>query len=362
MPFGSGQTTEEAESMKNKGIKTVLAVMLLLALAGCGNMSAGLQKSSGEKNAASNSTADAGAYRDPAPQAASYYADFSSVSDEVWEGNMAEESAVNWGTGGSETPAGGDNRADSYDKIIYSGSANVETIRFEDTVKQVYELIEQYQGFLESAYVTGRDYNSQYYDRHSYRNAQFVIRVPRQNFTVMRADLDCLGSVTYSSIEAENITSAYRDTESRLNAYRVEESRLLDMLSRAEYVEDMLNIEDRLSNVRYQIESLTTTLTNWDSKVNYSTMRLTIQEVKELTIEKPIARTFGEDLRDGIQTSLDWMGQAGKNIVIYIVSALPLLAIPAILVVAIVLIIHFHHRKKRKNQALQQTKDVKVDN
>ena len=34
--------------------------------------------------------------------------------------------------------------------------------------------------------------------------------------------------------------------------------------------------------------------------------------VKELTAEKPIARTFGEDLQDGIQSSLDWLGQVGR--------------------------------------------------
>ena len=134
------------------------------------------------------------------------------------------------------------------------------------------------------------------------------------------------------------------------------------MLNKAEYVEDMLNIEDRLSNVRYQIESLVTALTNWDSKVNYSTLSLDVQEVKELTIEKPIARTFGEDLRDGIQTSFEWLGQAGKDVLLFVASALPLLVIPAVLIVIIALVIRHNRRKKRKNPALQQTNDVKVDN
>ena len=134
------------------------------------------------------------------------------------------------------------------------------------------------------------------------------------------------------------------------------------MLNKAEYVEDMLNIEDRLSSVRYQIESLTTSLTNWDSMVNYSTMCISVQEVKELTAEKPIARTFGEDLRDGIQSSLDWLGQVGKDIVIFIVSALPILLSLAVLAAVIVWIIFVQRRKKRKKTALHQTNDVKVDN
>lgn len=335
------------------------AVVLLAMLTGCGNIASGLtQNKAAAQIPETGGAADEAMYMGYAGKNDAYSdADY----EGLWESEPANAPSSDSG-GMTSTPAGDSDRADTYDKIIYSGSANVETIHFDETVDQIYEMIGYYQGFLESAYVTGRDYSSQYYDRYSYRNAQFVIRVPRENFSALRTDLDMLGNVTYTSVEAKNITYEYRDTESRLNAYRVEESRLLEMLKKAESVEDMLSIEDRLSNVRYQIESLTTTLTNWDSKVNYSTMRLSVQEVRELTVERPIARTFGEDLREGIRSSWEWLGQAGKAIVLFIVSALPLLVIPAVLVMVMVLFIRHNRRKKRKNPALHQTKDVKVDN
>lgn len=348
--------------MNNRWIKTVITALLLLSLlTGCGSF--GTKNSSGRETApmavdmAETAAAGKSAY---APQNSNFYTE--SYSDGgYWEAEPMEAPSSMAGGGASGAAMGENNRADTYDKIIYSGSANVETIRFDETIEQIYQMIERFNGFLESSYITGRDYNSQYYDRYSYRNAEFVIRVPRECFSDLRGSLDELGSVTYASVEAQNITSAYRDTESRLAAYRVEESRLLEMLKKAEYVEDMLNIEDRLSNVRYQIESLTTALTNWDSKVNYSTMRLSVQEVKELTVEKPIARTFGEDIRDAVQGSLEWLAEAGKDIVLFVTSALPLLVIPAVLVLIVILVIRSQRRKKRKNAALQQTKDVKDD-
>ena len=339
--------------MKHRWLRiTVAAILLLTLLAGCGGRSVPVDNRSSKSAVSAPMAAESYMY-DGASGGTMFYAN---GGYDVYDYEAAEQYDGSGGAGEQSA------RADAYDKIIYSGSANVETIHFEETVEKVYQMIDFYNGFLESAYVTGKDYSSQYYNRNSYRNAQFVIRVPRENFSALRGGLDALGSVTYSSVEAQNITSAYRDTESRLNAYRVEESRLLEMLNKAEYVEDMLSIEDRLSNVRYQIESLTTTLTNWDSKVNYSTMHLTVQEVKELTAEKPIARTFGEDIRDGIQASLDWLVQAGKDIVLFIVSALPLLVIPVVLAVIVVLVVRSKRRKKRKNAALQQTNDVKVDN
>lgn len=339
--------------MKNRWFSVILAMLFLTALfTGCGGSESPNMGSKGGMAAPLEGAADSFFYNG-AEEAAEYYEEptYMAAKSSGFARNESYDAAE-----------GESARADAYDKIIYSGSANVETIHFEDTVKQVYELIRQYNGFLESSYETGRDYSSQYYNRYSYRTAEFVIRVPRESFSAMRSELDDLGSVTYSSVEAQNITSAYRDTESRLKTYRVEEERLLEMLKKAEYVEDMLNIEDRLSSVRYQIESLTTTLNNWDSKINYSTLRLTVQEVKELTEEKPIARTFGDDLLAGVRDSLEWLGEAGKNIVIFIASAIPLLIIPAVLVILILLIVRAHRRKKKKNAALQESNDVKDDN
>ncbi len=247
---------------------------------------------------------------------------------------------------GSDAPA----RADAYDKIIYSGSASVETIRFEETVEQVYGLIEQYGAFLESSYVTGKDYSTTYYNRPGYRSANFTIRVPRENFQSFTGALDALGNVTSSSVSAQNITSSYFDTQSRLSTYRTEEERLLDMLSKADTVEDMLNIEDRLADVRYNIESLTTTLNNWDSKVNYSTLDLYISEVKELTPETPVTRTFGEELSQGFRNTCQWLARAAKDAVIYLVSILPVLVILAVIVLVVVLIIRAKRHKKSKGK------------
>jgi hypothetical protein len=340
-------------------LKILIAAVLLLALlAGCGSASAPVENRGGYTSAeapmaaASKSYIATNGYADSSIGGSMYYdeADYG-----MYESEPVEQ--YSGGSGGGDQPA----QADTYDKIIYSGSASVETIHFEETVEMVYRMIDRYHGFLESAYVTGKDYNTQYYNRASFRTADFVIRVPRESFSTMRTDLDTLGSVTYTSVEAQNITSSYMDVQSRLQTYRVEEERLLDMLKKADLVEDMLDIEDRLSNVRYQIESLTSTLTNWDSKINYSTLRLSVREVKELTEEKPIARTFGDDIREGIQSSLDWLVQAGKDIVVFLVSALPIIVIPVIVVVVLVLVVRSRLRKKKKIAALQETKDVKDD-
>ena len=332
--------------MKGKTNKITALVLVICTLtfllAGCGG---------GSKTAsAPNSFIEAGGAMKNGMAAAPYMADSAAGGayydyEEAYPGEDYD-SLVSGSTGSGDNAA----RADTFDKIIYSGSASVETIRFEETIEKVYTLIGEYGGFVESSYVTGKDYSTTYYNRPSYRSASFTIRVPRDSFQSFTGALETLGNLTRSSVQAQNITSSYYDTQSRLNTYRTEEERLLDMLSKAETVEDMLNIEDRLASVRYSIESLTTTLTNWDSKINYSTLELNISEVKELTQETPITRTFGQDIAERFRSSCQWLLQALKNGILLCVSAFPVLIVPVIVVIVVLLIIRAkRHNKRKKN-------------
>ena len=335
----------------NKTARKTLALALALfalivLLAGCGGGSkSGAIAPPFESGAAmKNGMAAAPSMADAAAGGSAYYEAYDDYSLE-YSSEENHESLVTGNSGANgETTA----RADAFDKIIYTGSANVETIRFEETIEKVYALIDEYGGFVENSYVTGKDYSTTYYNRPSYRNASFTIRVPRDSFQSFTGALETLGNLTRSSVQAQNITSSYFDTQSRLSTYRTEEERLLDMLSKADTVEDMLNIEDRLASVRYNIESLTTKLTNWDSAINYSTLELNISEVKELTQETPITRTFGQDIVERFRSSCQWLLQAMKSGVLFFISALPVLLIPIIIVVVILLIIRAKRRNKKR--------------
>lgn len=244
--------------------------------------------------------------------------------------------------------------ADAMDKIIYSVSAEIETLEFDKSVEDVYRLVTLYSGFIESSSITGTDYYTSFYSSKSYREASFTIRVPRENYKSVYGGLSGLGNVTYAYENAENITMRYNDTESRLKTYRTEEERLLAMLEKAENVEDMIMVEERLGEVRYNIESVTSQLLNWDSKINYSTVSIHLREVNELTRETVISKTFGQEVAEGLTDSLEWLGDACKNIVVFIVSALPVLVLPAAIAVIVILIVRRHSKKKKAKKAAEQ--------
>ena len=240
------------------------------------------------------------------------------------------------------------------EKIIYTAYADIETLEFDDTVQAVYEMMERFGAYIESSSVSGSDYASKYYGGRTHRNASFSIRVPVKHYSEMSSSLTEIGNVTRYSSESQNITPQFTDTESRLKAYRTEYDRLLEMMENAKTVDEMIQVEARLSEVEYNIESLTGTLRVWQDKVDYSTIHLSIREVYEYTEPVIEPQSFWERVAEAFGDSIEWLGEAGKDIVVFIVSAVPILIFPVVIIVIIVVAIRAKRKKKKALRAAEE--------
>ncbi|MCL2162816.1 MAG: DUF4349 domain-containing protein [Oscillospiraceae bacterium] len=236
------------------------------------------------------------------------------------------------------------------EKIIHTVFAQIETIDFDDSVERINAMMEAYDAFVESSYVGGRNYTQSFYGYQTYRTAQFVLRVPKNALTEMEKNLETLGNVTSLTRNAENITAQFLDTESRLKSYRTQESRLLDMLEKCETVAEMIEIEKSLSELRYQIESLTSTLQNWQNRVDYSTLTINLNEVAMLSESIPVQRTYWQRVSDETLVSLRSVGDFFLNLFTFLITNSPILIALAIgVVIVIVIVRRISRRRKRQN-------------
>ena len=78
---------------------------------------------------------------------------------------------------------------------------------------------------------------------------------------------------------------------------------MMALLEQATSIEDIITIESRLSEVRYQIESMESQLRTFDNQVDYSTVSISISEVKELT--PVVEESAGTRIRNGFVNSLN---------------------------------------------------------
>ena len=203
----------------------------------------------------------------------------------------------------------------------------METTEFDETVGKVDQLVQTYGGWVEQSSVSGSNYYQKSRGNATTRSASYTLRIPSARFRELMGNLSELGNIPYSHIYTENVTSQYYDAQARLTAYKTQETRLLEMMEIAESVEDIIIIEDRLTELRYQIESIQSRLNNWDRRVSYSTVYLTVQEVREYTPEEKVNPTYGEELLQALKDGLENAGEFLKNLLVLIVELLPVLLI-----------------------------------
>ena len=160
-----------------------------------------------------------------------------------------------------------------------------------------------------------------------------------------------LGNVTQKNESVEDVTLQYVDVESRKKALETEQDRLLELLSQAENMEDLLAIESKLSDVRYELESYGSQLRMLDNQIDYSTVNVDVDEVERVTDTGE--KSFFGEIKDRFGDSLYTVGRDIREFVIVVLGSLPILMVWAVIIVIVVLAV----RKIRKGR--KQKKEEK---
>lgn len=111
-----------------------------------------------------------------------------------------------------------------------------------------------------------------------HRTITLQVRVPATAFDQSMTQLETLGKVLNKHVTTQDVTEKYLDTDARMRNLKRTEERLLDHLSRAGALEDVLRVEKELTRVREQIEQLEGRLRFLTDRVSFSTIHVTIQE------------------------------------------------------------------------------------
>ena len=256
-------------------------------------------------------------------------------------------------------------------KLIRTVSLNVETQEFEALRSDIEARINALGGYVEDGYV----YNGNLYSEGSLREATMTVRIPSDKLDEFLNMVAENSNVVTQNESVRDVTLDYVDMDSRKSALKAEEKRLLEMLESAETVEDMIYIEDRLTSIRYETESIESQLRTYDNLVDYSTVNLTIKEVIKLTeiVEEPtVEPTVGERISKGFSESLEDVKDELTDFVVDFIVSLPYLAviflpiivvmIVAVVVIIIVVKIILKASKKKANKNFSETKpDTKAD-
>ncbi len=227
------------------------------------------------------------------------------------------------------------------DKIITTVSISMQTKEFMDTVEKLNVLIGKYKGYIESSNIS---YNNYVYSS-GLKYSDYSIRIPRENLEKFKNELKEIGNIISENTSKVDITKQYRDTESRLKVLEVKEGRILDLLKKAEKMEDIITLENQLSNIIYEKENLTANIMDMDDKVNYSTVHFQLEEVAKLTPGENVKTPFWTKVGNAFKGSVYFFGRNIENLIISFIYFLPYG-----LIIGVMAYVVWKFMKKRKDR------------
>ena len=271
----------------------IVFVLLLSMLTGCG--------------AASKDTAAM-----EAPQAAPEAAPMAPMEEAVMEEVLYDEAASETGSAGTALPEN--------QKLIRTVYMDAETLDLTPLMSWIESRVASLGGYFEQKSVRrsgSRD------DGSYYQYADLMIRIPAQNLDQFTAQVGEKINVTSTSETTENVTLQYVSTKSRVEALETEQKRLLELLEEAGSMEDLLTIEARLTDVRWELENYASQLRVLDNQVDYSTVYLNLWEVDEPTVI--VERTVWQKIGDGFTKNTGKMWNGLVNFFIWLLTVIPFL-------------------------------------
>ena len=236
-------------------------------------------------------------------------------------------------------------------KLIRTISMDAETEELETLLTALEEKIAELGGYVENREV----YNGSAYATRRYRHADLTIRIPADKVDGFVEHVSGASNVVSSREDIDDVTLTYVDTESRVKALETERDRLLELMEQAQTMSDLLEIEGRLTEVRYELESVASRLKTLDNQINYATVYLNISEVQEYT--PVVEKTAWQRITEGFVDSLEGIWDGAVEAFIWVLANSPYLVVFAAAGFGVSVLL----RKRKKRVKKAPRKDEKAE-
>ena len=271
--------------MKKTFTKIVL-IVLILAMAGCSKM------------------ADRDEY---VPDSAYYY--------EGYNGVTADSSAKN---GGRENYSqASPSEAEKYEqikKVIVTTSMSLETYKMDETLSKILSEAKAAGGYVQSSNEGKRSYGENSFRRYG----KLVLRIPAGNYDAFMEAIKTSGNVISLTSETDDITESYYNLQAQIESLKIEEERVKSFYDLAKDIDELLRIEQRLTEIQSQIAKAESTMKNYQLLTDYCTVTISIQEVTTYT---ETSDTFFSRLARELRESAEGFVRFLENALFFLINA-----------------------------------------
>lgn len=219
-------------------------------------------------------------------------------------------------------------------KIIRNGNLTLEVASPTESQPKIASIAESHQGFVVTTESTQRTSE----DRTKPElTVTVVVRVPAARFNQAMAEIRAVGlRVVQEKTTGQDVTEEFMDLEARIKNQKALEGQFIEIMKRAGTVEDALNVQRELAEVRTEIEKLEGRRRFLENQSSLSTINVTLQSPTEIVNATGFWYSVKSAFADGV-------GAAAAiflfliRVVVALLPILVLIVLPAALIARVVI-------------------------
>lgn len=231
----------------------------------------------------------------------------------------------------SSRDAYAENLKTSLQQLIYNAEIEISVKDFQKAEGEIKIIAEKAEGYIQDTKTFKKNDGKMH--------GTIKIRVPSDRFKEVLKSLSALGEVRSQREWTEDVTEEYIDVTARIENTKKLEERLLGLLDKkGATLTEIISVENKLTEVRTQIEQFEGKLRYLKSRINFSTITITIYEPQSALAEQE--SVFYPIIWAARQLGIVFFGSIG--IFVIIVAGI----VPWVLVIlGIIKIVRFRRRK-----------------
>jgi Domain of unknown function (DUF4349) len=194
----------------------------------------------------------------------------------------------------------------------------IPTPKFNSAVVQLTALPGSVGGFITSSNFGGGEELSE--GRRAPRSGVVMMRVPSNQFDAVRKRLPSFGNTVSEQISGEEVSAQLVDLNARLTSLRLQEDSYRKLFVAAKQIQDIITVQERITEVRTQIEQIGAQRASLQDQVAMSTITVNVREKMAAKAENPKSTEANGKKSFAKRVSKGWKG--GTDALVALLTAI----------------------------------------
>ncbi len=230
---------------------------------------------------------------------------------------------------------------------------SVPTDKYQSSTAQLSTMPGRFGGFIESSQQSA-DPGTE--TQRTPRTNTVVMRVPNTRFDDARSAIGGLGKLISEQISGQEVSAQLVDIEARLTSLRLQEDAYRKLFEQAKAIQDIITVQERLTEVRTQIEQITAQKSSLQDQVAYSTLTITVRENlgKGATSTNAATPTFGKQTSSAWKNATKALSAVLTGLAVILVWSVPFLPLIAIAGFGLLIALRIARRRRLAHAVAMQ--------